>query len=68
MNEFCTALGDALNRPSWARVPSSVLAIMLGEMSEMLLNGQRALPEASLKSGYVFKYPQLAEALKSLHL
>jgi len=68
MNEFSKTLGDVLNRPSWARVPPSVLALMLGEMSEMLLNGQRAVPDAAVKLGYVFKYPALAEALRSLHL
>ena len=68
MNEFSKALGDVLSRPSWARVPASALALMLGEMSDMLVNGQRAVPEAALKSGYVFKYSHLAEALKSLNL
>lgn len=68
MNEFSKTLGDVLNRPSWARIPPSVLALMLGEMSEILLNGQRAVPEAALKLGYVFKYPQLAEALRALNL
>jgi uncharacterized protein (TIGR01777 family) len=68
MNEFSKTLGDVLSRPSWARVPGSVLALMLGEMSEMLVNGQRAVPEAALKSGYVFKYPELLEALRALNL
>jgi len=68
MNEFSKTLGDVLNRPSWARVPPSVLALMLGEVSEMLLNGQRAVPDAAVKLGYVFKYPHLPEALKSLNL
>jgi uncharacterized protein (TIGR01777 family) len=68
MNEFSKTLGDVLNRPSWARVPPSFLALTLGEMSEMLLNGQRAIPEAALKLGYAFKYPELAEGLRALNL
>ena len=68
MNEFSKTLGEVLSRPSWARVPRSVLAVMLGEMSEMLLNGQRAVPDAAVKLGYVFKYPQLAGALRALNL
>lgn len=68
MNEFSKTLGDVLNRPSWARVPPSLLALMLGEMSEMLVNSQRARPESALKLGYIFKYPQLDEALRALHL
>ena len=68
MNEFSKVLGEVLNRPSWARVPASVLAAMVGEMSDMLLNGQRAVPNAAVKLGYAFKYPHLPEALRSLNL
>ena len=68
MEVFSKTLGDALDRPSWASVPPSVLAILVGEMAEMLLNGQRAVPEAASKLGYNFKYPHLAGALKSLKL
>jgi len=45
-----------------------MLALMLGEMSEILVNGQRAVPEAALKLGYAFKYPELAEGLRALNL
>ena len=68
MNEFSKLLGDVLNRPSWVRVPSSVLTAMVGEMSDMLLNGQRAVPDAAVKLGYAFNYPHLSEALRSLNL
>ena len=68
MDAFSKTLGDALDRPSWASVPPSVLAILVGEMADMLLNGQRAMPEAASKLGYNFKYPNLADALKSLKL
>jgi uncharacterized protein len=68
MEVFSKTLGDALDRPSWASVPPSVLAILVGEMADMLLNGQRTVPEAASKLGYNFKYPHLAGALKSLKL
>ncbi len=68
MDEFCKALGRVLNRPSWAPVPASILSLMLGEMAEMLLTGQRALPQAAQKLGYEFKYPNVLEALESLQL
>jgi len=68
MAEFSQALGRALNRPSWASVPPSVLALMLGEMADMLLTGQRATPDAALKVGFQFKYPHLADALSALRL
>lgn len=68
MAEFSKTLGETLNRPSWATVPGGVLALVLGEMSEILLNGQRALPQAALKLGYQFRYPHLSPALQSLRL
>ena len=68
MAEFANTLGGVLNRPAWARVPPSVLALMVGEMAEMLLNGQRAIPEAASKLGFKFKYPNLKLALESLGL
>jgi NAD dependent epimerase/dehydratase family enzyme len=57
-----------LNRPSWAPVPASVLTLLLGEMAEMLLTGQRAVPKAAQDLGYSFRYPNISEALRSLRL
>lgn len=63
MAEFCKTLGLALKRPSWAPVPAPVLRLMLGEMADMLLTGQRAIPEAAQKLGYRFRFPNLDTAL-----
>ena len=68
MAEFGKTLGDVVNRPSWATVPAGLLTLLLGEMAEMLLHGQRAVPQAALKLGYEFKYPSLMPALESLKL
>ena len=65
MSKFCKALGDVLNRPSWAPVPASALRLLLGEMADMLLAGQRVLPAQAQKLGYAFRYPTLPEALKA---
>ena len=68
MDEFCKALGRVLNRPSWAPVPASLLSLLLGEMADMLLTGQRALPEAAQKLGFEFKHTDVVRALQSLDL
>lgn len=68
MEEFCKALGKVLNRPSWASVPASVLTLLLGELADMIIGGQRAVPAAAQKLGYKFKYVKIVEALQSLHL
>jgi len=68
MKDFSKALGNVLHRPSWAPVPAFALKLMLGEMADMLISGQRALPSAALRLGYRFKYPTIELALQSLEL
>ena len=63
MRDFCRELGRALRRPSWAPVPAIVLRTVLGEMSEMLLTGQRLTPAAAMRAGYPFQFPALSAAL-----
>lgn len=63
MRDFCAALGRALRRPSWAPVPAPVLRLLLGEMADMLLTGQRVLPQVPLRHGFTFFYPHLDQAL-----
>lgn len=65
MRQLCDALGRVLHRPSWAPVPAFALRLVLGEMADLLLSGQRALPEVALRMGYPFQYPDLSPALAS---
>lgn len=64
--EFCATLGKVMGRPSWAPVPGFVLKIILGEMSMMVLTGQRVMPVAAEKAGYKFKYRKAEEALAAI--
>jgi hypothetical protein len=63
MKQFCSALGKTLHRPSWTPVPAIALRIALGEMSQMLLTGQRVVPAKLMQSGYSFRFPNLDAAL-----
>ena len=63
MRDFCRALGKVLNRPSWFQVPGFVLKLMFGEMSEMLLGGQKVIPQKLLGHHYSFRFPDLPAAL-----
>jgi uncharacterized protein (TIGR01777 family) len=60
------ALGRALHRPSLLPAPAFALHLVLGEMADMLLHGQRALPRRLLAQGYTFRYPELGAALPDL--
>lgn len=66
MTDFCKELGKAVKRPSWISVPAWVLRTLLGEMSEMLLEGQEVIPDQLLKAGFQFHYPKLGEALAAI--
>jgi uncharacterized protein (TIGR01777 family) len=66
MRAFCAALGTALGRPSWLPVPAIALRIILGEMSTVVLHGQRALPRRLSDAGYPFLHPHLQPALHSI--
>ena len=44
---------------------SFALHLMLGEMADMLLTGQRAVPSAAQKLGYQFRYANLSDALQA---
>lgn len=62
--EFTTALGRAVNRPSTLMVPGFALRTLLGEFAdEGLLGGQRAIPAALERAGFVFHHNTIGEAL-----
>ena len=65
MGEMSVAVGAALARPSWLRVPAVALRILFGEMAEeLILQGQRVIPERLLALGYSFRHSQLQTAVK----
>ncbi|MCG8532764.1 MAG: TIGR01777 family oxidoreductase [Desulfovibrionales bacterium] len=67
MDTFCSVLGSVLGKPSWLRIPAPVLRLALGEMAEeLILQGQRVLPEKLLESGFCFNHASLDEALGNL--
>jgi uncharacterized protein (TIGR01777 family) len=67
-HEFTRALGRVLGRPAFLRAPAFAMRLALGEMADMLLTGQRALPACAERAGFQFSYPTLEPALRSLPL
>lgn len=61
--EFARALGRALHRPALLPAPAFVLRVTLGELSGLLLGGQRALPVRLLDAGFRFRFTDLDAAL-----
>lgn len=65
---FSKALGKVLHRPTFIPTPPLILKLLFGEMAELLINGQHAIPDKLQKLGYEFKYSELENALQSLNL
>ena len=62
--EFTAALGRTVNRPTPLIVPGFALRTLLGEFAEEgLLGGQRAIPAALERAGFVFHHNTIGEAL-----
>ena len=55
--EFGKALGQAMGRPSWIPVPAFAMRLLFGEMSSVLLDGQRVIPRRLLDLGFRFRFP-----------
>lgn len=65
--DFAAELGRALRRPASVPMPAFAARVLLGEFAdEVLLNGQRVLPEKAHSNGFEFEYPELRDALEDL--
>jgi uncharacterized protein (TIGR01777 family) len=64
--EFTQALGRALHRPAVIPVPAFGLRLALGELAEILLTGQRAIPARAQEMGFRFRFTQIDGALEDL--
>jgi uncharacterized protein (TIGR01777 family) len=66
MKELSRALGKALHRPAVMPVPGFALRLALGEVADILLTGQRVLPQRALAAGVGFRFPEVSGALEDL--
>ncbi|MBU1232407.1 MAG: TIGR01777 family oxidoreductase [Proteobacteria bacterium] len=64
--EFASSLGRALHRPAFLPTPAFLMTLLLGEFGASLLQGQKAVPAALLRSGFSFTFSGLAAALNDL--
>lgn len=61
---FSATIAKVLRKSHFMRVPAWVLKLMLGEMSQMLLTGQRVVPARLQEAGFEFNYPTPEVALR----
>jgi len=64
---FARALGKVLHRPAILPLPAAPLRLLGGDFArELLLGGQRVVPQKALNSGFMFRHPRLDEALRAI--
>jgi NAD dependent epimerase/dehydratase family enzyme len=62
--ELSKALGRVLRRPAFAPVPALAVKALYGEMADIVITGQRAVPARLTELGYRFRQPELEAALQ----
>lgn len=66
--QLTKAVAKQLRRPYWLpNVPAFLLRTLLGEMSEVVLGSTKVSAQKIESTGFKFKYPLLADALKQLY-
>ncbi|AWB68112.1 TIGR01777 family protein [Saccharobesus litoralis] len=63
---FSQALASALNRPCWLTMPAVMLRLILGELSDLMLTGQKVKPTRLLEEGFEFRFTDIDTALQHL--
>jgi uncharacterized protein (TIGR01777 family) len=64
--DFGKAIARVLHRPYWLPVPAFALRLVLGEMSTLVLDGQRPYPRKLVGLGYQFHFDEAVDALRDL--
>lgn len=66
---FARSYAKILHRPCFLRMPAPLIQILMGKMGEeLLLAGQKVVPQKLLNNGFHFLYPSLEEALKAIEM
>jgi uncharacterized protein len=65
--KFAEELGRRLGRPAVFRIPAALLHHVAGDFAdELLLGGQRVIPNKALGSGFVFRHETLRSAFEAI--
>jgi uncharacterized protein (TIGR01777 family) len=65
-DEFGKTIGKVMHRPHYFPVPGFAMKLALGEVSMMVLEGQRVLPKRLVELGFQYNFPVLDDALVDL--
>jgi uncharacterized protein (TIGR01777 family) len=63
--DFTRALARAVHRPAILPAPAFALRLSLGELSRVMLDSVRVIPQVALSNGYPFRYPNVEAGLEA---
>ncbi len=65
--DFCAAMREHFRTLPGMPVPGAVMRLLLGEMAdELLLTGQRVMPQRLQASGFLWRHPDIHSALEAM--
>jgi uncharacterized protein (TIGR01777 family) len=64
--ELARLIGKLMGRPAFIPVPGFAMRLAFGEVADVVLKGQRAVPKRLLDLGFEFRFPTAEAALKDL--
>ncbi len=66
-NEFVKAYAASLGRPAIFPMPALALKVLMGEASDLLLNGQRVIPQKLVDAGFKFSFSDIESAFADIN-
>ncbi len=65
--EFSLSFARTIGRPCIFKIPSFILKAIFGQMAdEIMLKGQKILPQKALNNGFEFRYPDIETSLQKI--
>lgn len=65
--DFARTLGEVLGRPAFMPAPGFAFKAAFGELSILVLEGQKAVPSRLQEAGYEFAFPTAKDALTNIY-
>lgn len=63
---FMKTLGESVNRPVFMWAPAFMFRLLLKDMADLFLNGQKVIPQKTVDAGFEFLYPELHQSFERI--
>lgn len=66
-SQFSKALATCLKRPCLFKIPTLMMKVLLGKQADLVIHGQRVIPQRLLDNGFTFHFADVASALENIY-